>query len=165
MLEKLTLGGLAIGAAWYALSGGQSADSQKFVQPAETAIQRIETKHRVVNGTGLGSLTIESAGRDGQASLIRVKKAGALQAVKCRVTISPLSPGESSAEVDCTQPGADDQPARRLGVKAITIVMREHVAATIEDRPYDIDGVANRMIAFAAINGPALAASMKPPRN
>ena len=160
MLGKFAMGSLAIGAGYYMLPAGKSDSLQTFAQPAETATNRIKAERRVVNGTGMGSLTIESGGRDQQALLVSVKRAGDPRRVKCRVTISPVSPAESTAEVDCTQPAVGDEPLRPVAIKAMEIIVREHVAATIEKRLYDTDRVADRMIGLIAMNGPAIAASM-----
>ena len=163
-LGKYVIGSLAIGAGYLALPAGQSDTVEKLAQPAQIAIERLEAERRVVEGTGLGSLTIESDGADRGALLIRVTRAGDPHSVKCRVAVSPVSPGESRADIDCSQPNAKDQPMRRLGAEALGIIVREHVAATVGERPYDTDRVADRMIALVAMNGPAIATSMSPPR-
>jgi hypothetical protein len=163
-LGKYVIGSLAIGAGYFALPAGQSDTIVKLAQPAPIATERLHAGHRVVEGTGLGSLTIESNGADHGALLISVRKAGDPHSVKCRVTVSLVSPGESRADIDCNQPDIKDAPMRRLGSQALGIVVREHVAATVGERPYDTDRVADRMIALVAMNGPAIAASMSPPR-
>ena len=163
-IGKIALTGAALGAAWYVLPGREDGRSQTFAVPAATAVDRLGAKSRLVEGTGMGSLTIASAGTDGQALLIGVTRAGAPRSVKCRVTITPVAPAESNATVDCTQTAGQDAPARDVAVKAVTMVVREHVAATVEARPYDIEKVADRMITLVAMNAPSLAASIKPPR-
>lgn len=159
---KYALASLVVPAAWFALTAEPDHDGT-LAQPAETAIARIKAERRIVEGTGLGSLTIASEGTDGQKLLVSVEKAGEPRRVKCRVAISPVSLGESSADVDCTQPGPDE-PVGQLGSKAMAMIVREHVVAAVEKRPYDIDKIADRMIALAAMNGPILAASIPPPR-
>jgi hypothetical protein len=159
-LGKFALTGLALGTAYVVLPTGYSGSSQTFAQPAAIAIERIEAKRRVVNGTGLGSLTIESAGTDQSALLIGVTKAGDPHSAKCRVTISAVSARESRADLDCTQTNVQDKTARRVGAEALGLIVGEHLAATVENRPYNIDRVADSMIALVAINGPMIAASM-----
>ena len=163
-LGRYVMASIGIGAACVALAIGHLSRVDTFAQPARTAIERLAAKQRVVEGTGLGSLTIKSAGTAQETLRLSVTGAGEPRSVICRVTVSTVSSHTSRADTDCTQPNAGDQPMRRLGSKALAIVVREHVAATIEDRRYDIDRVANRMIAFAVMNGPAIAASMSPPR-
>jgi hypothetical protein len=159
-LGKLLLAGTVMLAAYAAFSARQPKAVQSFAEPTTTAIDRLRVKRRVVNGTGLGSLTIESAGSERGALLIGVTRAGEARTVKCRVTISSLSERESRAATDCTQPAIANQPMGRLGDEALAVVMREHVAATIEDRRYDIDSVADRMMAIVVMNGPVIAASL-----
>lgn len=43
----------------------------------------------------------------------------------------------------------------------MAVVVREHVAATVEDRPYDVDGVANCMIALLVANRAAVVTSLQ----
>ena len=151
-----------IGAAYVGLSGG-NAGGQTFAQPVDVALHRLAAKSRVVEGTGFGSLTLESAGSEEGAIFVRIKRAGDPVSVKCRVAISASSPATSRAVVDCTQPDTGDKAARRLGANALAIAVRAHVAATIEDRPYEIDKVANGMMAFLVLNRPAIAAMLSSP--
>lgn len=157
---KSIMASLAIGAAGVALLTGWLRSVETFAHPARTAIERLEAKRRVVEGSGLGSLTIERAGTTRGTVLLRVTGAGEPRGVTCRVAVSPVSSYTSRTDTDCAQPGAGDRPLPRLGSRALAIVVREHVAATIEDRPY----AADRMIAFAVMNRWAISASMSPPR-
>jgi hypothetical protein len=160
---KLILVGLGIGALaaaaviWWQDSSQYSAAK---AQLAQAAIERLKAKRRVVEGTGAGSLTIESAGTDRGAVLIAVTRAGEEQSVKCRATVSPdtslFSFSDLSTEVDCTPPGANVEPVRQLGAKAMEIIVREHVAATIEEREYDIAGTSSELITFLVVNRPAM---------
>lgn len=119
-----------------------------FDVPEQTAIERLAKQSRVVEGSGLGSLTINSVGRSGNSLLIGIRKAGEPRTLKCRVDIDAVSAMESRAEVDCAQPASGKEPLRAVAANAFEIVVREHVAATIGQRPYDIDDVADRMISF-----------------
>ena len=161
-IVKYVLATAGIGAAYVALSGG-NAGGQTFAQPVDIAMHRLAAQSRVVEGTGFGSLTLESAGREEGAIFVRISRAGDRVSVKCRVAVSAASPETSRAVVDCTQPNTGDKAARRLGADALAIAVREHVAATIEDRAYDIGTVANRMIAFVVLNRPAIAATIASP--
>lgn len=163
-IDKFAWGCLAIGGAYVAVPTEQANSAQSFAQSPDAAIAALMQERRVVNGTGLGSLTVASQGMDGHAVLIGVTRAGDTQSVICRVAVSAASPGQTRAAVDCTEAGAEDEPMRRLGAKAMAIIVREHVAATIEKRPYDIDRVADRVLALIAINRIVIAASMPPPR-
>lgn len=164
-LGKLAVAALGLGAVYAALPSLRTKPVQSFDQPAETAIARLQAKSRVVEGTGMGSLTIDGEGVDDQGKLlIGVKRAGDPRTVRCRVAVAPVSPVKSTADVDCSQPAAADQPMRRLGADAIAIVVREHVAATIDDRPYDVDRVADRLLAFLVTSRPAISAALSAPR-
>ena len=164
-LGKYILASIGIGGAYVALPTGQPDTAQTFALTAQAATERLEAKHEVVNGTGLGSLTIRSAGTERGALVISVKRAGDPRGVECRVTISPATPDTSRAQTDCTQPNSKDQPMRHLGSNALALVVREHVAATLEGRRYDTDRVANGMIALVVTNAPVIAASVSPQRD
>ena len=159
MQGKLTLAGLAVSAGYVALSGGASGPAASFAAPAAKAIERLKAKERVVNGTGMGSLTIDSAGMHDGALLIRIARAGDPHRVKCRVTVSAVSPQESRSAVDCSQPGGTSA-MRRVGIQALDVIVREHVAATIEKRAYDTDRVADSMIGLVVTSRPAIAGEL-----
>ncbi len=158
---KLGLMTLAAGGTYYGFA--QPSGTQRFTQPAGTAIERLAAKSRVVNGTGMGSLTISGGDADKDSVAIWIRKAGQLQRVRCVVTIAADSSTESTATTDCSQPKAVGKPLAEVGVKAMTLVVREHVAATVEAREYDIDKVADEMIALVVVSQPAIVASIKPP--
>jgi hypothetical protein len=94
---------------------------------------------------------------DGDAVRLSVKRAGSRQAAYCRVHVEPLSPDTSRARLDCAQAHVENEQQRKLGAEGLGIVVGEHVAATALDRPYDIDRVADDMIAFIVRNRPMLA--------
>src|SRR3954469_7915668 len=123
---KFAVAALGVGAVYAALTSSSPKAVQTFDQPAPTAISRLQAKSRIVEGTGMGSLTIASAGTDRGKLLIGVKRAGDPRTVKCRVEVSPVSPVKSEADVDCSQKGAADQPMRQVAVDAMAIVVREH---------------------------------------
>lgn len=132
-----------------------------FEVPEQTAIDRLAAKSRLVEGTGFGSLTIKGAGRSGNSLLIGIRRAGAPKTLKCRVEVAAVSETRSSAEVDCAQLGAGtEEPMRAVAADAFEIVVREHVAATIGARPYDIDGVADRLMAFMVTHRAEMAMAM-----
>lgn len=161
---RLIWGIAAFGGMYVALPHDQASSVQSFATPAPDATQKLLSERRVVNGTGMGSLTVAAQGSDGDALMIGVTRAGDPKSVLCRVAVTSDAPDTSDVAIDCTQTGAEkNKPMRDVGAKAIAIIMREHVAATIEARIYDIDGVANKVMALVAMNGPAIAASMKPP--
>lgn len=143
---------LMLGGVYAALPERSGPQSATFSVPAPTARARLQSAHRVIEGTGLGSLTVQSAGADGDAALVGVTRAGQARTILCRVVVAADGPGQSRATVDCAQPGTKDQPTRAAAVQAMTIVVGEHVAASITQRPYDIDTVANRMMALVASN-------------
>jgi hypothetical protein len=163
-LGKLAVALLGLGAVYAALPTLRAKAVPTFDQPAETAVERLQSKSRVVEGTGMGSLTIASAGTDQDKLLIGVTRAGDPRTVKCRVEVTAVSPVKSRADVDCSQPAAPDRPMRQVASDALAIVVREHVAATIEDRPYDVDRVADRLMAFLVTSRPAIATALSPPR-
>ncbi len=109
----------------------------------------------------MGSLTIaHDETRDDSVVVITVRRAGDRHKVPCQVTVSAVSEAASRAVVDCRQDAAPDGATKDVAVQAITLVMREHVVAAVEDRRYDIDSVATGMMALLAANGPRLAAAM-----
>ncbi|HEX8238519.1 MAG TPA: hypothetical protein VF574_02140 [Allosphingosinicella sp.] len=134
-------------------------------QPMPAAVERLQSRERVVEGTGMGSLTLAAAGRDADALLIGITRAGDPKILTCRVAIAPASPATSSAEVDCTQKQVADRPIRRVAARALELVMIEHVAATVEDRAYDIDRVSTRLIALIATEPAAIAGMVQGPRD
>src|SRR3712207_4920953 len=84
--------GLAVGGGtYYAFPARDEAGLVALAQPADTAVERLRDRERVVEGTGMGSLTIEDAGERAGATLVRVTNAGDAGSVTCRVTISPVS--------------------------------------------------------------------------
>jgi hypothetical protein len=163
-LGKLAALGLLVTGGTYAAWPSTPARATLILaQPMPAAVERLRSRQRVVEGTGMGSLTIAAAGTDGEALLIGVTRAGDPKGLTCRVAIAPASPETSSAEVDCTQKHLDDRPIRRVATKALDLVVIEHVAATVEDRAYDIDGVGTRLIALFAMEPGAIAAAVQPP--
>lgn len=162
MLGRLALGGVAIIAGWTAYRLFVFDDALIFAQPAGEAVARLGDADRVVEGTGMGSLMIlpgETLGDETQGGdvAIFVRRAGDSHPVRCHVTVSSISETSSRAAVDCKQPGFERGGAQEVATQAITLVMREHVAATVDKRDYDIDSVANAMLTLVAVNGPKLA--------
>lgn len=155
--------GLVIAGAAAAFVSWWDSDVATFDQSTRIAVERLQVARRAVDGTGLGGLNIEAMNTDRDAVLIRVMRAGDRVGATCRVTIRPALADRSKVRTDCTQPNTSDQAMRRLGSKALAIVVREHVAAAVENRSYDIDRVAARMIGFAVMNRSAIAASIRPP--
>jgi hypothetical protein len=151
------LGLAAAGVAFAIFAPGQRNGADEFATAPETALQRLEARHRIVNGSGLGSLTIEGRSRHEGTVGVVVQRAGSQHWIDCQVAITSLSSGGSSAITECAQ--AAPGPTAKLAIQALNIVMKEHVAATIEDREYDIDGVADKMLAFMTSAGPTLAAA------
>jgi hypothetical protein len=112
----------------------------------------------------MGSLTVSG---ESQLTLGKVKvsvtRAGSPRAVFCVVAVDATSPTASLANLDCEQSGADENQMKALGSEAMKIVVAEHVLASVLDRPYNTDKVANEMIAFAAKSAPMLVATLQPP--
>lgn len=163
---KLAALGLLVTGGTYAAWPSKPARAPLMLaQPMSAAVERLQTKQRVVEGTGMGSLTLAATGTDGGALLIGITRAGDPKTLTCRVAISSVSPAASSAEVDCARKPSDDRPIRRVAAKALELVVIEHVAATVETRAYDIDGVSTRLIALVAMEPAAIAAAARPPRD
>lgn len=160
-VAKLGFTAFAGGAIYFVVLAPGGA--QSFQHPADTAIKRLEAKSRIVNGTGMGSLTVSGGNVSGDGVAIWVSKAGQTRRLRCLVTVTPNGDAASTAETDCSQPQVADKPLVGVGVKALDIVVREHVAATIDARDYNIDEVSDKMIALAAISAPAVEASLRPP--
>lgn len=164
MTGKALLGAVGVGAVYFALPTVQ--ERQTFSQSAPNAIARLQASDRLVEGTGMGSLTLAGAGMAGDgAVLVKVSAAGKPRAITCRVVVRPTGDAASVAEVDCNPPAGQDAAIRQVAVDAMEIVVREHVAAAIEGRPYDIDKVADRMLAFVVVSRPAIARSLSVDRS
>ncbi len=159
------LGLLVSGGTYVAWPDTPAEASLVLAQPVAAAAERLRSERRVVEGTGMGSLTIAAAGADGDVLLIGITRAGDPKTVICRVSIAPASPATSSAQVDCTQKQLKDRPMLRVGTKALDLVVTEHVAATVEDRAYDIDRVSTRLIALVAIERVTIAGALQPPQD
>ena len=160
---KIAIAGALLGGVYVAVPRDPPDRGLILAQPAQIAVVRLREKSRVVEGTGMGSLTIAPAGASAGAILIGVTRAGDPRRVTCRVTIGAASPDTSRAEVDCAQATSEDPPIRRVAVKAMELVVREHVAASVAQRPYDIERVSDRLIALLVVNRAAVAASLQPP--
>lgn len=158
---KLGVLALAAGGAYYGFA--QPSATQRFAHPADAAIKRLAVKSRVVNGTGMGSLTISGGNVNKDRVAVWVRRAGQMRSVKCLVTVVADSATESTATTDCAQPEAAGKPLAETAIKAMTLVVREHVAATVDTRAYDVDKVADEMIALVMVSRPAIVASIKPP--
>lgn len=155
---------ISLGGAGAYLASGSAQASQDFDVPAKTVLQRLGTSSHLVEGSGMGSLTVSGAGSFAADQVkIRIVRAGEPKAVYCLVQVEELSPGSSRANLDCSQPRAEQTPMLHLGEEAIAIVAEEHVAAAALARPYDVDGVSSKMIALAARSAPALVATLEPP--
>ncbi|MES2753643.1 MAG: hypothetical protein V4659_03165 [Pseudomonadota bacterium] len=161
MFGKIAAGGLTIGGAYVAMSTGQPVTPQTFAVPATEAIGLLDAETRTVNGTGMGSLKLKSAGYDGGTVRIVVKRAGDKHRVECLVNVAAVAAAQSTATTDCTQPPGADRPMQAVGVKALNMVVGEHVAATIERRTYDIDGVATGMMGLVVANSATIATSVR----
>jgi hypothetical protein len=161
---KYVIGTLGIGSVYYAVPALKSDPVPTFPLAAQVVFDRIEAKERVVNGTGMGSLRLTASRLDDGLLRVSVKKAGNPKSVPCQVIITAIAADRSSANVDCSQPQLPDQPMRRVGVKALEMVVREHVAATAGNREYNVDAVADRMIGLAITERATFAASMQEKR-
>jgi len=159
MIGKYALGSLTIGAVSVGMAIGPPDPPLTFNRSAPAAIARLAARERIVEGTGLGSLTLDGARLDEGAVRIRIARAGDAKTVRCRVAVHAVSPETSRAEVDCSQARAGDA-MMEVGTQALTLIVREHVAATLEDRPYDVDRVADRMIALVVASRPAIAGEL-----
>lgn len=145
------------GGCYVAYSSVAPPPGERFAVDLATARDRIEAARNHIIGTGLGPLTLESGGRAGDVLLVSITHRRD-KTFTCGVTLSALAPRETNALVDCTQPQIADATARRLGDQLFGMIVREHVAAAIKERPFDTPRVANGVIAFAAMNGPLIVA-------
>jgi hypothetical protein len=161
IVAKLAFTGLAGGAFYFAFLS--SGDGQSFALPAATAIDRLESRSRIVNGTGMGSLNVSGGDVTKDGVAIWVGRAGDTRRVRCLVKVEPNGETASVAWTDCSQSKAEGKPIAKLGVKAMDIVVREHVAATIDAREYNTDEVSNKMLALAAASAPVMVANLRPP--
>jgi hypothetical protein len=159
-LISIPIAAMGIGWAW--LGSGGSAAQMRFQMPARELAAKLGNSHRIVEGTGMGSLTISGFRLEPRVIRLSVSRAGGLKSLKCTVNVGEESATASTAALDCAQTGADQEQTKRLGGEAIAIVAEEHVRAVAEGRPYNVDAVADKMIAFVSFNGPAMAAATLP---
>lgn len=163
MMGKILVGAAGLGGIYVASTSVQSDPGMQLKVPLAYAMERLADSHRIVNGTGMGSLKIAGGRFEDGARLINITRAGNPRPLHCRVKLAAVTDDTSRADIDCAQPKVADQALRQIGEKALGIVVSEHVAATVEGRDYDIDGVADRMIGLVAMNSVALAATIHPP--
>ena len=164
MSTRIAVTAIGLAAAGMWIYGGSAQVSQTFDVPADQLIDRIKDSHRIVEGSGMGSLTLAGEGRTKPDTVkISVMRAGNPHKVICLVTVAPQSETTTRADLDCTQQGTDTDQAKSLGGEAIAIVVAEHVNASALRRPYDTDKVANQMLAFMAKAAPVLAGNMQAP--
>jgi hypothetical protein len=122
-----------------------------FPVSQDLAISRLQEEHRVINGTGLGSLTLYSDGRDEKGITIAVERAGSPRPINCAVLIEMVSDQEVTSQTDCARSEAPTNAAQKKARRMIAVIVREHVRATIENAPYDIDKVSSMMIGMIAL--------------
>lgn len=151
--------GLVASGVW--MASGSSQAELAFDIAAKDVIQRI-TASRTVEGTGMGSLKLSGLILNPREVRITVARAGSRGRVKCTVRVAEQSETRSSAALDCTQTGAKTETLNRIGGEAMTIVVSEHVRASALKRPYDIDGVGDKMLDFMARNAPVMAVQRQP---
>ena len=161
---RLAFGLVPLAAAGLWFVSGSAQTSQSFAIPADRVIASLAGSHRIVEGSGMGSLTVAGEG-SGTPGLVRigVMRAGAPHRVFCQVRVTAESDDSSRADLDCSQKGADEDVAKSIGGEALAIVVGEHVTASALHQPYDTDRVANAMLNLMARSAPALAANMQPP--
>lgn len=155
---------ISLGAAALWLYSGSAEVSQSFAIPADQVIASLANSHRVVEGSGMGSLTVSGDGPTKPGVVrIGVMRAGNPHRAFCQVTVTAESANSSRADLDCSQKGADEDVAKSIGGEALAIVVGEHVTASALHQAYDTDHVANAMLTLVARSAPALAANMGPP--
>lgn len=164
MTNKLYLIGLGLAGIYVGSRTGELDPDPMFEKPAAEVVAALDGKSRMVLGTGLGALTVTGRRGGENTAAIAVRRAGAARALACQVMVDPVAERRSRAGIDCDQRGTADAGTRRLALKALNIVVREHVVATVEERPYDIHTVADRMIGFTEFNAPALAEATMVPK-
>jgi hypothetical protein len=126
--------------------GGPEKDTLPVGQ--SLAVQRLQVERRVVNGTGLGSLTLHTNGGDENSINLVVERAGSPQSFACVVLIEAVSEKESSGQVDCSKSDGPKTGKTKKARDMMAVVVREHVRATIAKVPYDTAKVADAMMSM-----------------
>ena len=139
------IGGVA---ALIAITGTNQQPAAAFAVDAATARERLVDAKRVVNGTGMGSLKLRSAGVDGDLVRVRVQRAGDERSIICLVAVEPSGEAASAADVDCSTAGNGTGAAATRARAMMAVVVEEHVAASINQTEYDIDAVSDQMISM-----------------
>jgi hypothetical protein len=148
-----------LGAAVLWWSGGWPRSNLRFDHPASEIVARLEGATRKVEGTGMGSLDLTGFPLDPRHVRITVSRNGNPEVVSCLVDVTDRSETSASVAVDCPIAAeATDSATGKAGREAITMVVTEHVVATVLSRPYDIDTVANHMMRLMVRRLPGIAA-------
>ncbi|MBA4748691.1 MAG: hypothetical protein H2056_08260 [Sphingopyxis sp.] len=135
-------------AALIAVTGTNQQSAATFAVDAATAQERLVDAKRVVNGTGMGSLNLRSAGVEGDQVRVRIQRAGDENSITCLVAIEPSGEAASATDVDCSTDGNGTGAAANKARAMMAVIVEEHVAASINQTEYNIDAVSDQMISM-----------------
>lgn len=134
--------------------GGDVApdESESFSTSASSVAAMLKKEVRIVNGTGLGSLTLQGEGGDEKLVRVSLKRAGESEKFECNVIIEAVSDQASETRIDClsTQKTRDSQD--RTARQVAAIVLQEHVRSTVNRMPYDVVKVTDKIIPMAVFS-------------
>jgi hypothetical protein len=136
----------AVTASLAAGACGQILDQQEkatFAVSQDVASQMLDRERRVVNGTGLGSLTLHGNGIEQQNVFVSITRAGSPKSVTCAVTIIAVSDQTSSSEVDCAKSVPSSSANEQTLREVLEVIVKEHVRATLQKTTYNVADVSN----------------------
>jgi hypothetical protein len=145
MLQNLVLG---IGGIAGVVAFSSSQEPPQFAVDAETARERLLYSKRVVNGTGMGSLTVKGSGEDEGRVRISIQRAGNSNSIICLVAVEPAGETGSGAQVDCSEAGQGSGGNLARARRAMAVVVEEHVAASVNETEYDVGAVSDKIISM-----------------
>ena len=136
--------GVIVMAASVAYMAPSKGPALEYDEPRDLVAARLMDSHRLVEGTGMGSLTIRNAYWHDGRLVVPVNAARARRSVNCKVFLSEDDPESTRAEVDCSGPMVEDSPRGAIAVQVMENIVGEHVDATMNRRDFDYESVYDR---------------------
>jgi hypothetical protein len=142
------IGTAIVGAvAYFGFSAYPTAE-ESVALPRDEVVHLITGQPRTVVGTGFGSLQIRNAGVTDTAVNFSISRNGDPQSITCVVRVEADGETDTAIEPDCSGAAAGRGPQAKLAARMMTVILREHVLAAAEQRPYDTATVSSRIRAM-----------------
>jgi hypothetical protein len=143
-------GTLGLGFIYASTATSNPTAEKRFAVAKDDARQRLVNEFRLVEGSGLGSLTLTASSADENNVRVWVHRAGAKEDIECAAKFDSESVDEAVVTTNCDRAGVGKTKVAEHARKMLNVVVAEHVRASIAQEPYNIKGVANQTIAMAA---------------